>query len=267
MAEYDPSLSLARDSSAEEDDTNDDREVAQESGDDEDDDYDPSTFGFNPGPAPYETSSTSDSVPMDGAVQSSQQPAVAQQPRTVGGFIVEDDEEDDEEEQDDSAAPTPLRASSTAQDISLASAPTTDNVASVHTSSSTSLIRPTTVPDLENAASRPSSVTNNISERGKVEAPSIATPVPQTNGNAVPPNAPLLESARLPHDKVGRLEDRIKDDPKAATDAWRELLDYYKEKDQQENIRKTYERYLETFPTSVSYTPYMIIIISVRYTD
>ena len=56
---------------------------------------------------------------------------------------------------------------------------------------------------------------------------------------------------RLAHDRVGQLEDRIKDDPKADTDAWMSLIAYYKEKDQPDNARKVYERFLAVFPSAV----------------
>ena len=83
-----------------------------------------------------------------------------------------------------------------------------------------------------------------------------ATPKPSVNGVTAPsdhaptPQVPT-SSARLPHDKVGRLEDRIKEDPKADTAAWLELVQHYREKDQIDNVRRTYDRMLEYFPTAV----------------
>jgi hypothetical protein len=64
-----------------------------------------------------------------------------------------------------------------------------------------------------------------------------------------PQSAPVPQ--RLAHDRVGQLEDRIKDDPKADTDAWMSLIAYYKEKDQPDNVRKVYERFLAVFPSAV----------------
>ena len=84
-----------------------------------------------------------------------------------------------------------------------------------------------------------------------------ATPPPPPDTVAIPP-AQAAESVpqtpttqRLPHDKVGQLEDRIKEDPKADTDAWRSLIQHYREKGQLDNARKVYERFLEVFPTAV----------------
>ncbi|KAI6795578.1 Suf-domain-containing protein [Hortaea werneckii] len=96
-----------------------------------------------------------------------------------------------------------------------------------------------------------------------------ATPKPSVNGVTAPsdhaptPQVPT-SSARLPHDKVGRLEDRIKEDPKADTAAWLELVQHYREKDQIDNVRRTYDRMLEYFPTAPSlWTAYVGLEVSV----
>ena len=74
-----------------------------------------------------------------------------------------------------------------------------------------------------------------------------AAPPPQTNGS-VPPTP---TTQRLPHDKVGQLEDRIKEDPKADTEAWRSLIQHYRDKGQLENARKVYSRFFDVFPSAV----------------
>lgn len=84
-----------------------------------------------------------------------------------------------------------------------------------------------------------------------------ATPQPSANAVAMPPaqateSIPQTPTAqRLPHDKVGQLEDRIKEDPKADTDAWQSLIQHYREKGQLDNAQKVYERFLEVFSTAV----------------
>ena len=72
-----------------------------------------------------------------------------------------------------------------------------------------------------------------------------STPV---NGNAAPTTA---TNQRLPHDIVGRLEDRIKDDPKADIEAWWELIQHYRNKNQIDNCRRVFDRMLEVWPTNV----------------
>ncbi|KAK5685897.1 mRNA 3'-end-processing protein rna14 [Elasticomyces elasticus] len=77
------------------------------------------------------------------------------------------------------------------------------------------------------------------------QPPTVApTPQPQANGDAVPPTP---TSQRLPHDKVGRLEDRIKEDPKSDVEAWWELIGHYRDKDQLDNARSVYARMLEVW--------------------
>jgi len=78
---------------------------------------------------------------------------------------------------------------------------------------------------------------------------------PSVNRSSVPSDSsvvlPAPTSQRLPHDKVGRLEDRIKEDPKADVDAWWELIHHYRDKDQLDNARRVFDRMLEVWPTSV----------------
>ena len=96
-----------------------------------------------------------------------------------------------------------------------------------------------------------------------------ATPQP-TNATTAPPAQPTESvpqtptTQRLPHDKVGQLEDRIKEDPKADTDAWRSLVQHYREKGQLDNARKVYERFLEVFPTSVRISLLLLSRIMLR---
>jgi cleavage stimulation factor subunit 3 len=65
-------------------------------------------------------------------------------------------------------------------------------------------------------------------------------------------NAPAVPKARLPHDKIGILEDRIKEDEKGDTDAWLSLIEEHKARGKIDEARKTYERYLSIFPLDVS---------------
>ncbi|KAK3621945.1 mRNA 3'-end-processing protein rna14 [Elasticomyces elasticus] len=80
------------------------------------------------------------------------------------------------------------------------------------------------------------------------QPPTVApTPQPQANGDAVPPTP---TNQRLPHDKVGRLEDRIKEDPKSDVEAWWELIQHYRDKDQLDHARSVYARMLEVWATN-----------------
>lgn len=60
-----------------------------------------------------------------------------------------------------------------------------------------------------------------------------------------------LPKARLPHDTVGILEDRIKEDPRGDLDAWLDLVNEHKKRAKLDDARTVYERFLTTFPAAV----------------
>ena len=62
----------------------------------------------------------------------------------------------------------------------------------------------------------------------------------------------LTPRARLPHDRVGILEDRIKEDPRGDVDAWVSLVDEHKKRGKLSEARSTYDRMLQVFPSAVS---------------
>ncbi|KAL8771700.1 MAG: hypothetical protein Q9209_002891 [Squamulea sp. 1 TL-2023] len=72
-----------------------------------------------------------------------------------------------------------------------------------------------------------------------------------TSGSALP-------KARLPHDKIGILEDRIQEDPRGDMDAWLELISEYRKRNKIQEARATYERFFLVFPAAaeqwLSYT-------------
>jgi len=262
----------------------------QDGGDDEeaeeeDDDYDPSSFSFGDNAA--QQSAQQEAAPP--VASQPTQPELPSKPKTAAGFIIE--ESDDEEDEDAAPPPSQLNgtkgaqsglgavAVSEARDVSLASEPTQDTAAApaVHDAQNASLngsiaAVATTLPVPADVAS--STTTSPVSalpfqqvastEQGKDISPAStagahatasvsATPKPAVNGVTAPPSTSLSQAPaqRLPHDKVGRLEDRLKEDPKADTDAWLSLISHYREKDQLDNARRVYDRFLEVFPTAV----------------
>ncbi|MCJ1394742.1 mRNA 3'-end-processing protein rna14 [Xylographa bjoerkii] len=64
--------------------------------------------------------------------------------------------------------------------------------------------------------------------------------------------------ARLPHDRIGLLEDRIKEDERGDMDAWLNLIGEYRKRGKVEEARKVYERFFTVFPSAaeqwVAYT-------------
>lgn len=290
MAAYDPSglPSMDAQASNENGEYSYDHKDGGDDGDDgdEDDDYDPSSFEFgNDGaqPVAQQDSAMPDHhqpVPGTNEQSATEQPA---KPKTMGGFIVEESDEEDEED----SAPVPSQpngvedpqsglgataVSEAGRDVSLASEPTQDSAAaqqSAQASLNGSATAITTLPGVPDNLVAPSAVSasdtplttpQDQGKQGDVSVNTIGTvsisttPKPSINGataaqdRTVPPTP---TSARLPHDKVGRLEDRIKEDPKADTQAWLELIAHYREKDQIDNVRRVYDRMLEVFPTAV----------------
>ena len=61
--------------------------------------------------------------------------------------------------------------------------------------------------------------------------------------------------ARLPHDRVGILEDRIKEDPRGDLDAWLSLIGEHRKRGKLDDARNVYERFFITFPSAVSPFP------------
>ena len=90
---------------------------------------------------------------------------------------------------------------------------------------------------------------------GAVDA--ALNPVPSVPTRAVP-------KARLPHDRVGILEDRIKDDPRGDLDAWLSLIGEHRKRNKLDDARAVYERFLKLFPMAVSlplpFTPSAVLL-------
>jgi len=77
--------------------------------------------------------------------------------------------------------------------------------------------------------------------------------VPQVNTAAQQnATATVVPKARLPHDKVGILEDRIKEDPRGDMEAWLGLINDHRKRNKIEEARKVYERFFKIFPMAVS---------------
>ena len=67
--------------------------------------------------------------------------------------------------------------------------------------------------------------------------------------------ASILPKARLPHDKIGMLEDRIQEDPRGDMDAWLNLISEYRTRGKFTEACATYERFFLVFPAAVSFFP------------
>ncbi|KAM3081263.1 mRNA 3'-end-processing protein rna14 [Clarireedia jacksonii] len=161
-------------------------------------------------------------------------------PKTVGGFLADDSDEENDDSTLTAAAtgslqppasdnpkpsisPAPLQSSVTQQDLSLM----TENQA-----------------DLK--ANAPASTTVSVN------ASNVGTPIEQASVQ-VPASTTATQNmsgpkARLPHDKTGILEDRIKEDPRGDMEAWLSLISEHRKRNKLDDARAVYERFLKVFP-------------------
>lgn len=76
--------------------------------------------------------------------------------------------------------------------------------------------------------------------------------LPTTTHSAISPTR-ALPKARLPHDRIGILEDRIKEDPRGDLDAWLSLISEHRKRGKLEDARNAYERLFIVFPWAVGF--------------
>ncbi|KAI9728344.1 MAG: mRNA 3'-end-processing protein rna14 [Chrysothrix sp. TS-e1954] len=196
------------------------------------------------------------------SLQNSQN-ATPEKPRTVGGFLVDDDEDDSgmPEQAVEADGPNGLLdvedPSSNAPERSAIPSPPTTQTAQ----SNGDVPEQANAQDHDPADFVPNGIADDVplasvptvddsKDLGAVES-SKDVPAVQVPSAASPKeNVKPLPRARLPQDKIGMLEDRIKEDPKGDLDAWMTLINEYKRRNKVDDVRATYNRFLEVFPTS-----------------
>lgn len=165
----------------------------------------------------------------------------SRKPKTVGGFIADDSDE----EYDAAAAPVQADALQPSATPNGAVSPS-----SLH-KSMTSQDLPIKPEDQgDSTVAQPSHPPVNSNVAGPTSVP-------------VPAQVVSLPKARLPHDRIGILEDRIKEDPRGDIDAWLSLITEHRKRNKIEDARAVYERCLKVFPQSVSF----LILIGLLHTD
>ena len=91
---------------------------------------------------------------------------------------------------------------------------------------------------------------NSTAETQIMQSNSQAEVPPATQPVTSPTTA--LPKARLPHDRIGILEDRIKEDPRGDLDAWLALIGEHRKRGKIDDARNAYERLFTVFPWAVS---------------
>lgn len=173
----------------------------------------------------------------------------ARKPKTVGGFIA-----DDSDEEYNAATPVQtggLQPSTNTPSRALSPSPLHNSV--------TPQNLPTTPENQGDLTAAQSSynLPVNSSARG---ATSVPAPAAQVLTTTAPVQGVSLPKARLPHDRIGILEDRIKEDPRGDIDAWLSLISEHRKRNKLDDARAVYERFLKVFPQAVSTTALCIIV-------
>ncbi|KAL2393231.1 mRNA 3'-end-processing protein rna14 [Exophiala dermatitidis] len=202
------------------------------------------------------------------STQSSTSTPAQAKPRIVGGFEVDDDPEEDEGSPDgndegdvydpavglDFDVSTPPPANALDRTPQSPEQENGNTPAPVQATGSPADISSSTLP----------AAAAGVGVDADADAPTrtaTATPAAQTASDVVPPRpdhlshspvngavAPGLPKSRLAHDVVGILEDRIKEDPRGDIDAYLELIQEFKSRNKQDEVRRVYEQYLSVFP-------------------
>jgi cleavage stimulation factor subunit 3 len=243
--------------------------AAQPTEEDEDEDYDPASLmpedSYDPEQSAVNPTATEAPAASGDQPSANGTPSKTQQPRTMGGFVVDDDDEEEDSSmlKPQGALPSghlsAARATSQTPQRSLTHTPNTSSVPANVPVQLKSPLQDQNPADAvangnahapSNLAAVPLSTDTSVSaqpETGK------STPQPQsaTVATAVlPTTAP--PKGRLPHDRVGILEDRVREDPRGDVDAWLELIGEYRKRNKTDDARNAYDRFFKIFPEAVS---------------
>lgn len=213
-------------------------------------DQQPGDDAQNQSPSRDESQQESASMPPSGA------PA-QQNTKTIGGFVVEDEDEDDKGDPDyeppavlgedmNTMPPQPFPGNAN-------QATSTPDV-----SFNESAQDPASSKNVSNSSFSPASKNDASPATGQPIHGSQALQSENAQGSAAPTPTPDPSSTtrgRLPHDRVGILEDRIQEDPRGDTAAWLELINEHRSRNRIDNAREAYERFLKVFPLAVSIPP------------
>lgn len=164
--------------------------------------------------------------------------------KTAGGFLVGDS---DSEEDDDSPTPASnglptqpaqldgVEATAALEEQALRGGHAPQSLpSSLHTS--------TLAPQAQEAVS-------NVPFTSQASAPTVTADASAASWPAAPQP---VDPVALPQDVVTTLEERIKQDPRAAMDAWLDLIAELRRRNDIDALRGVYDRFLVVFPQSVS---------------
>ncbi|KAI9680848.1 MAG: Cleavage stimulation factor subunit 3 [Caeruleum heppii] len=186
--------------------------------------------------------------------------STASKPRAIGGFVIDD--EDDE----GGLAPqaglhgllTAATSNTASRSMTRSPVPTTPlrNVMLPNDSKASTNGAEAATTDVSSVVPLLSVSATTSNEVSAPSALSMADPPPVTAAEAATttsrPEVPIkaIPRARLPHDRVGILEDKIKEDPRGDIEAWLSLISEHRKRNKLEDARSVYERFFKTFPSA-----------------
>ena len=180
-------------------------------------DYDPETVTSSAAPSPHTAEPAT-------AARPSPKPTANKKPKTAGGFIVDSDSEDDD--------------TSTPGSSGLAAPPAQYQA------------EPRTTSPLQNLVAGPEALVPNTTDQ--LASAQKGSPGAAANGQAQPSPVAANPQQKVAQDKAAVLEDRVRDDPRGAMDAWLALVREYRDRSKINDARKAYDRFLAVFPQAVS---------------
>ncbi|KAM0278790.1 hypothetical protein ACHAQH_004981 [Verticillium albo-atrum] len=199
------------------DDDNDD----DDDGSDDGAEYDPESVSITPIPQITETPA----APAPAPAASTKSRAV--KPKVSGGFLVGDSDDEEDDAPRSNSTLDQVASTSRPQSALNMSTPSQDQVGASSTPANGG---PYTAPAPVAAAAAAPAVAASAS-------PSVAVPQVTTT-----------TAGRDPGDLVGRLEDRVEEDPRGDMDAWLALFAEHRRLGQIDALRQDYDRFVTTFP-------------------
>jgi cleavage stimulation factor subunit 3 len=210
---------------------------------------------------------SSQGLPSDAQFPTSKTPAQTQ-PRLKGGFVIEDEDEEVEADEDEDGKDGDVYDSADGMEASMTASdavPQTslNSTGSPHVSIQRGIQAPPKASNISNGASDVVPSSTAVQNEDALPRDSTATPVQslpssqvknaQTSSYSGAPTS-ALPKARLAHDTIGILEDRIKEDPRGDMDAWLSLLDELRSRNKKDEVRSVYNRFFKQFPLAVRST-------------
>ncbi|KAH8692688.1 mRNA 3'-end-processing protein rna14 [Talaromyces proteolyticus] len=193
---------------------------------------------------------------------------VQQTAKITGGFVVDDDEEEEEEEGEeggeddkDEAEYEPPGVLGAFNDIGSVSASMSERPFSENANETVFTSGVSVQPPAPQVASSKDVSNNAVSSHaafvsmstGQNPYTEVSQPADNPDSNVptpVPSASVPISASRLPHDRVGLLEDRIKEDPRGDIAAWLELISEHRSRNRLDNAREVYERFFGVFPSA-----------------